>query len=194
MTLILLFARSRQAGSAGAGLAGICLCAWIWGMWLGSDDGALFAALMIFPLAAGGILGGVTDSPFGEIERTASRSLVGLRTILVGGLLAVAAAGLLAATWSWDIESAPELVLRNLAAFTGLGFLAALVVGGRLAWIAPIVYGIGSYTLIDNTGVASWLLPSAPPDTHRATAAAIAVLLAGSTLIALRGARDSSDH
>ena len=194
MTLIRLFARSRQVGPAGAGLASICLCTWLWGKWLGIDDGALLAVLIISPLSAGAVLGGVTDSPFGEVEQIASRSLVGLRTIHVSGLLAFVAAGLVAATWSWDMNGASELALRNLAAFTGLSLLAALVVGGRLAWIVPVVYGLGSYALIDTGSIASWLLPSTPAGTYRATATAIAVLLAGITLIALRGAHDVSDH
>jgi hypothetical protein len=186
--------RSRQTERAAITLVAISIGAWLWGRWLGCDEGALCVALVLFPLFAGGILGVVTASPFGELERTASRPLIDLRAIQTKGLLAIAAVGLLAATWTWQIDGARELTLRNLSGFAGLSLLAAVLIGGRLAWIGPVAYGLGSYAMIADGNNHGWVLPFQPAGSDLAAAVAVSVLLGGLVLISLRGPHETSNE
>lgn len=193
MRLLWLFLRSRLSERVVAGLLAVSGLAWAWGAWLSQEEGPLKVALILFPIFCGAILANATCSPFGEHERIASRSLVGLRTIQIAGLVSIAAAGLVAAVWAWPVLDAEALVIRNLAGFCGLGLLTAVVIGARLAWIVPVGYGLASF-VVGSESSSPWALTSSPASSDLAIGIALAALAAGLVLICHYGARDSVDH
>ena len=194
MRVLYLFIRSRQTERAVGALLVVGVVAWLWGRLFGFDEDMLTVGLVMFPLLAAAALGAVTMSPFGELERAASRPLRGKYLMQSGMLLVIAMAGFLAATWNWQVDGAAERALRNLLGFAGLSLLAATLCGGRLAWSIPFAYGLGSVALVEDSRHQGWALPFRPGGDELALAAAVTVLATGLTLIARCGPRDSSHH
>ena len=190
MRVCSLFMRSRQSERAIGVLVVPAALLWLWGRLFEFDDDLLEVALVLVPLFAGVLPGTVSTSPFGELERTASRTLRGLRLTQSGLLLVLAVAGFLIATWSWQLDGALERSLRNLFGFAGLGLLTATALGGRLAWTGPLAYGIGCFALVTNDRLYDWALPFQPAGDELASAVAGVTLLAGLVLIARSGAPD----
>lgn len=190
MRLAMLFLRSRQTERAAFALAGVIGGAWLWGRFLRDESGALWLALLLFPLFVGCLLGVVTPSPFAELERTASRTLFDLRAFQLGGLFLIAAAGLLAATWAWPEPDSSELIARNLSGFAGLSLLTAVVVEGRLAWIGPIIYGFGIFSFVSHRSSEAWAWAASPAGEERAIALAVILFVASLVLVSRFGARE----
>src|SRR5262249_30154840 len=89
-----------------------------------------------------------TVNPFGEVERASGHRLPLLRLSTLLTLLTVATATLTTATVGAHVAGGVLELLRNLVGLTGLGLLAAAVLGGSLGWTAPTAYLIlGLYAL-----------------------------------------------
>lgn len=144
MRLATLYLRSRRAGYAFAGLVAVALLTWVAGyaiLALPSAVAPYLSPVLVFAalLAACAVATGA-GSPFGDAERTASRSLPALRLGHLGGLLAWAALSFLLVALLWGRGSAASVLLRDLAGLSGLSLLTARALGSRLSWTLPVAF------------------------------------------------------
>ena len=190
MRLAWLFVRSRRAGQAAAGIAVLGVLAWGWGWWQGDDAMALRLALILFPLAVACLVGAGAGSPFGEAERASGYALPALRLSQLGGLLAMGMVVFVAVTGSWRVADASWLCARNLAGFIGLALLCARMLGGRLSWLLPSVWGLPTLFAVDAAGghVARWAWPAQPGRVVWVAALAGALVVAGMVVVSRSGA------
>jgi hypothetical protein len=158
---------------------------------------SLTPVLILAPLAAACVVGASTHSPFGETERTASRSLPTLRLGHLVGLLAGAEIALCVAALGWGLEHAYWVLARNLAGLAGLGFLASRAFGSRLSWTAPLAF-VALIPLVgggSRPGEWAWWAWSARPAEDPLSALLAASLLAVGLLSAcLLGAREHREE
>jgi len=138
---------------------------------------------------AAAVIGVTADSPFGEPERVAGRWLPYLR-LAAAVALTGAALGLLAAgSASQPLAGGTPGLLRDLAGFTGLAFLAGAALGGALAWIGPLGYLAITLPALAGHWSTPWVWPARPPHDHGAAVCAGLVFVAGLALVTVRGAR-----
>jgi len=155
----------------------------------------IYVPIMFFvPLLSAAVVGAAMYSPFSELERTVSRSLPRLRLAHVVGLIAAAFATLLLAATEWRYDSAELILARNLAGFVGLSLLGASLLGSRLAWIAPMGYGVLAYRVgaTGDDGYAWWAWPMQPIQNDLAWTLALGLSAVGLAIVSLLGSRDSS--
>lgn len=181
-------------------VASLAPLSWAGTAWLvarpevGMGRGAFVPLLAFVTAIAASMISTGTGSPFGDAERTVARSLPPLRFGHLAGLLSAAAILLGATLLSLDLGDAwpypmPAL-LRNLAGFSGLAFLAARLIGARLSWIAPVVFGTFAYLTArkpDDT-FASWAWQMQPGQDVVSWTVALPLLVAGLGLVCLYGA------
>lgn len=151
---------------------------------------------VMFPLmvetAAASVVAVSTRSPFGEPERATGRWLPFLRlgtvivlTCLAFGALAAGAAGGHLVTGSLGL-------LRDVAGLTGVALLTAALTGGSLSWLGPLAYLVLSIYAVQESWTTPWLWPARPSGDRGATVCAALVFAAGTVVLALRGARETS--
>jgi hypothetical protein len=192
-----LFLRSRRAGHTAVALAAVAALGWLAADWpLGAtraSASALFRVLFHVSLAAAMVIGVSTHAPFGEMERTASRSLPALRFGHLAILLVWSLATLDLLTLGRDQPHAWLMPCRNLAGFTGMALLAARILGSRLSWVVPFGYAV----IVRLTGaegpaeLAVWVWPLQPPADGAALASALGLLGAGLAAGVRFGPRDT---
>jgi hypothetical protein len=181
-----------------AALAVIAACAVVLRValhWPWDAYGALQLPL-IFEAAAAAAIAITTASPIGEAERATGRWLPFLR-LGTALMLTVAAAGALAAAGTGaHLAGGTAAVLRNVAGLTGIGLLIAAVLGGGLAWAAPMgcllagVYAL--YTDWHGPALTTpWIWPGRPPHDLGGALCAGLVFVCGLAVTTVRGARDS---
>jgi len=187
-----LHAASRRVPVALAMIAaiGIGLRLTLIGHW--DTYGALQLPL-IFEAACAAVIAVTTGSPLGEPERVTGPWLPPLRLITTLTLTAAAAAALIAAGLGATLTGGASDVLRNLAGLTGLGLLCAVVLGGGLAWTAPLAYLLASvyalYTLWHGPALTTpWLWPARPPGDVGGLACAALAFAIGLISCTIRGA------
>jgi hypothetical protein len=142
--------------------------------------------------AAAAVIGVTTRSPFGEAERAAGRLLPFLRLGTCLGLAAAAVGALAAGSASAHLAGGTVGMLRDLAGFTGIALLTAVLLGGALSWIGPIAYLGVTLPALTSGWATPWVWPARPPHDHGAALCAALVFSAALTLVTLRGARDSA--
>lgn len=151
MRLAGLFSRSRLAGYAALCVPVVALVAWASMLWLLSqgavsvESGGFVPILVYGTLAVAVVIGVGSNSPFGEIERTAARPLLPLRLAHLAGLLLWGAPVLIVCLLYFDLRNAapayPLLVLlRNLVGISGLALLTARLLGAQTSWTLPLVF------------------------------------------------------
>jgi hypothetical protein len=153
------------------------------------------AARQFIPLTiqtgAAAVIAVTTYGPFGEPERAAGRWLpwlrlgaaVALTTIAFGALAAGAAAG--------GMPGGTLALLRNLGGMTGIGLLAAAVLGGAFGWTGPMAYLLITEGALAHRSATPWVWPTRPPHDRGGVICACLVLAAGLALITVRGPRES---
>ena len=190
--LVGLFLRSRRAGVAIAWLAVMTAPAW-WGFDLDRSPEVAGLLTTIVPLGAAIVIGASAGSPFGESERTASRSLPVLRLGHVGGLLVGGAVTLGAVGAVGPSEVGVWPMVRNGAGFAGLALLGARSLGAGTAWVPPTAYGLAVHAAADAGAApaAWWLWPLRDPSDRLAWTAALGLVVAGLGAVACYGARDA---
>lgn len=200
-----LYLRSRRAAYAAGGVLGIVLCAWGLGGWILSIPGVgaksvpLVYIQVFAPVLTACMVGAGAYSPFGETERTMARPLPPLRFGHLVGLTSCAAVAFVFVVLAWRLggEEQSRMVLtllRNLAGFSGLTLLAAWIVGGRLAWVFPLVFS--TYALIrgskpDGTEWARWAWPMRPVSDDLSWTISLVLMAVGFTVICMFGGRES---
>ena len=196
MRLWCLYLRSRLAGWAALALAATGGLTGLWLTRLEGPGAPLQLLLVVMPLAGAVVIGASTRAPFGELEATASRPLPVLRLGHLAGLLALGAVALSAAVRAWGVANIEEQVLRNLAGFAGLALVTAPLLGSRLSWVAPLVYGVLAFWVGASgpNGYAPWAWPLQPGGDDIALRTALALLAAGLTGAVLLGARERAEE
>jgi hypothetical protein len=190
--LVVLHLQSRRTGAALVVLAVVAALAW-WGLDRSHDEGLTTVLLTVMPLGAAAAIGAGAGSPFGETERSASRSLPTLRLVHLGGLLLCAALVLAAANRAEPAADTAWVLVRNGAGYAGLALLGARLLGAGPAWVVPIAYGMAVWAA-QAVGVSAerwwmWPVEEAPDDSARLSA----LLLLGLGLLAVvpTGARET---
>jgi hypothetical protein len=185
---------SRRVPAALAALAACAIGLRIALVWRWDTYGALQLPL-IFEALAAAIVAVTTASPLGEPERVTGQRLPYLRLGTTLALTAIAIGALAAAATGGHMAGGTLAVLRNVAGLTGIGLLCAVVLGGALAWAAPLAYMvIGAYGLYtDWHGPAlttPWIWPARPAHDAGAAWCAGLVFAIGLAVVTMRGARD----
>ena len=201
--LAVLYLRSRLVGWALLVLSFLALASWATTWWAirrpehDVTDGALIPILAFATLAAACLVVATARSPFGDAELTVAYPLPPLRLGHLAGLLLLSASTLAAALLLFDLEGAwlayPLLaLLRNLVGFTGLALLAALVVGARLSWIVPLTFDALAYLTarLSEDTYAQWAWHLQSGRDELSWVVALALLIAGLSVVCLYGARD----
>ena len=197
MTLRLarLYLRTRLVGRVIASLAGIAALTW-WSLDRSRDSMLTCLLLAMMPVAAATTIGISTRSPFGEAERTVSRSLPVLRFGHLAGMLAVAAVALIAAnqaeTGAATGHAFAWVLVRNGAGYAGLALLGARLLGAGLSWVPPVAYGVAGYVagIAREHKSAWWLWPVQEDTDGSAWSVALVLLVIGLAAAVLWGARD----
>jgi hypothetical protein len=153
------------------------------------------AAHMVIPLTmeagAAAIIAVGMYGPFGEPERATGRWLPFLRLAGAVALTAAAFGALAAGATGGNLPGGSLALLRNVAGMTGIGLLAAVVLGGMLAWAGPIAYLLVTEVALQGNPTTPWVWPARPPDDLGAALCAAGVFAAGILLVAVRGPRES---
>ncbi len=83
-------------------------------------------------------------------------------------------------------------LLRDVAGLTGVALLTAALTGGSLSWLGPLAYLVLSIYAVQESWTTPWLWPARPSGDRGATVCAALVFAAGTVLLAMRGARETS--
>jgi hypothetical protein len=193
--LVWLHLVSRRAPVALALLAGFGCLLWAALHWHWNIAGGA-AAQQLIPLVieagAAAVIAVATYGPFGEPERATGRWLPWLR-MGTAVLLTAAAAGALAAGATGGLLPGGSLaMLRNLAGMTGVGLLAAAVIGGAFGWVGPMAYLLVTEGALAGSWTTPWEWPARPSHDLGGALCACGVFAAGLVAITLFGARDPS--
>ena len=182
--LLRLHAASRRLPGSVALLAAAAIALRVIEPWLAS--GGMFAQLLpiLLTVGAASVVAAGTASPFGEVERTACR-LPLIRLILLSSLVVLAAVALVLAR-----PADAGVLVRNLVGLTGLALLAARVLGGALAWTAPLAYAVLCGGAIDLGDQSVWTWPTLPIGDDSALIPAMVLFGVGMVIGARQGARD----
>ena len=199
MRLMHLFLRSRRVDLSLLCLVGVGVVAY----WLARTnffmpiviDGKTIPlnALFIISLAPAVVVSTSVFSPFGEIEQVASRPLASFRFVHLVGLLAWSVVTLAFSAFVWRQEYAELIVLRNLMGFTGLSLLSVPLIGSRLSWVIPFIFGMLALRIgtIEANIVAWWAWPFHPARSMIAVVLVLALLVVGTLCACFTQARDN---
>lgn len=169
MRLCILYFRARRTCAAVGGLLLLAIVGSFFGQWKPDTIEAAYMrsitvqiVFLALPAMAACIIGLSTASPFDQMELLSFRSLVLLRLWHLGGLATLAAVCLVLMAQTWRDPGFIVVAVRNLAGFLGLGLIAAVLIGGRLSWILPVLVAtvplFGQLTIPENLGVSMLLL------------------------------------
>lgn len=90
------------------------------------------------------LIAATTVSTVPELERTAARSLTGLRTGTLIALLLLSSGGVLALAAGTIGLLGPASALRNLSGLTGLGLVGVAIAGNAFGWLFPTLMAAAS--------------------------------------------------
>ena len=194
LRLAWLHAVSRRVPAALGLLAALGVLLWValhyhWNI-AGGPAARMFIPLTIEAAAAAVIAVGMYG-PFGEPERATGRWLPWLRLTAAVALTAAAFGALAAGATGGNLPGGSVALLRNIAGFTGLGLLAAVVFGGMLAWAGPLAYLLVTEVALSGNPATPWVWPARPAHDLGGALCAAGVFAAGAVLIAVRGPRES---
>lgn len=189
LRLVRLYAASRRAVTCLLVLAACAVALRVALHWLPRTGVYARQIPLTIEAGAAAVIGVTADSPFGEPERAAGRWLPYLRLAAAVGLAGAALGALAAGSASQHLAGGTLGLLRDLAGFTGLAFLAGAVLGGALAWIGPLGYLAITVPALGGHWTTPWLSPARPPHDRGAAICAGLVFAAGVTVVSVRGAR-----
>jgi len=189
LRLARLYAASRRAATCLLVLAACAVALRTALHWLPRTG--IFAQQIPLTIEAGAaaVIGVTAGSPFGEPERATGRWLPYLRLACAVALAGAAFGALSAGSAAQHLDGGTLALLRNLAGFTGIAFLAGAALGGGLAWIGPLGYLAVTMSALAGHWTTPWLWPARPPHDHGAAICAGLVFAAGLAVVTVRGAR-----
>jgi len=210
--------RSRLAGFAILGIAGVVLLGWAVGNWILAQpftdaERYLGPVLLLSPLMIACIIGVGTSSPFGDAEITSCFPLPLLRFGHLTILLIWALLTLTLTTITWNSDYAGWVLVRNVLGFTGLTLVAARLIGSHLSWMVPFTYyaaavfagrsefteGSGSDVFTRILGEVPvgewerWAWPMRPNTDYLSWICALALLILGLAYVSFLGAKGSRE-
>jgi hypothetical protein len=193
LRLTRLYLASRQVLVALAVLvaSGLVLRASIQFGWVEGDGPLAQAVPLPIEGAAAVVIALTVRSPFGELERTVGRALAWLRLGTALTLTAASAGILAAGTAGAHLPGGNLEVLRSVAGMSGVGLLAAAVLGGSFAWVGPVAYMCVAEYALSVPWTTPWIWSGRPPHDQDAAICAALVFVAGLVVIGVRGASDS---
>ncbi|HEX4061817.1 MAG TPA: hypothetical protein VHY58_12440 [Streptosporangiaceae bacterium] len=187
-----LYLLSRRVPAAAGLVAALGCLLWAALQWHWNIAGGA-AAQLVIPLivetGAAAIIAVTSHGPFGEAERATGRWLPWLR---LGTALALAAVafGLLAAGGAGGYLPGGSLaLLRNFGGMTGIGLLAAAVLGGSFGWTGPMGYLLITEGALAGGWTTPWIWPGRPAGDLGGALCAAAVFAAGLAAVTLLGTR-----
>ncbi len=189
--LLLLHLISRRVPAAVAVLAacGVLLRLGLHWHWINGTGPQAAELPVLIESAAAAVIAIVTASPFGEPERATGRWLPYLRLADALGLTLAAVGVLAAAAAAAGLPGGTLAIVRNVAGLAGLGLLFSAVLGGLLAWIGPMAYGIVAEYAIIEAWTTPWMWPARPPHDRGAALCAALAFASGLLVTTVRGAR-----
>jgi hypothetical protein len=189
LRLARLYAASRRAATCLLVLAACAIALRAALHWLPRAGAYAEQIPLTIEAGAAAVIGVTTGSPFGDPERATGRWLPYLRLVAAVALGGAAFGALAAGSASQHLDGGTLGLLRDLAGFTGLAFLAGAVLGGALAWIGPIGYLAITLPTLAGHWTTPWLWPDRPPHDRGAAICAGLVFAAGLAVVTVRGAR-----
>lgn len=133
-------------------------------------------------------------TPIGELERTAARSMPRYRGTFALLLVALAIGAAVVAVQGWTGTDVERVVMRNVIGLSGLALLATRFIDARLSWIAPLAWMcvaiIAGWIARPETGIAAWVWSARDAGAMSSWLIAGGLLIAGVTVVAVRGPRD----
>ncbi|HZC41547.1 MAG TPA: hypothetical protein VE343_12800 [Streptosporangiaceae bacterium] len=188
-----LYVVSRRVPMALALLSGLGALLWAALHWHWNIAGGA-AARQFIPLTiqtgAAAVIAVTTYGPFGETERAAGRWLPWLRLGAAIGLTASAFGALAAGAAAGGLPGGSLALLRNLGGMTGIGLLAAAVLGGAFGWTGPMAYLLITEGALAHRSVTPWVWPARPAPDRGGAICACLVIAAALVVISVRGPRE----
>jgi hypothetical protein len=184
--LLTLHARGRRAGPIAFGLLGVAAVSWALASLV---DGTEVLVTVLGPLAMVSLLGFTLAGDDPELERTTPQHWPRWRAAELTACAIAAVVALLPTLLEADRQAGATL--RNLAGLGGLTALGAVVVGARLAWLAPSVSVFTAAAIGSSSDL--WLAavtwPIQAGDAGGALALAAVLALGGTSIHTRNGAR-----
>jgi hypothetical protein len=189
--LVQLHLASRRATSALVIFiaCGILLRADLYWHWTPATGAIALKLPALIEVAVASVIATATYSPFGESERVTGWWLPYLRLASAIALTCVAIAVLAVGAAGLRVAGGYAGIARNVAGLTGLGLIAAPVLGGALSWIAPVAYGGLAEYAIAGAWTSPWTWPAQPPNDHGAALCAALACATGLVMITTLGPR-----
>jgi hypothetical protein len=189
-----LVGRRVPAGLAVLAVLGAALWAALYWHWsVAGGPAARQVVPLVIETGTAAVIAVTTHGPFGEPERATGRWLPYLRLSAAMALGAAAVGALAAGATAGNLPGGALDVLRNVAGLAGLGLLSAAVLGGALAWAGPMAYLAVAEVALTAGWTTPWIWPARPPHDLGAALCAALVFTAGTTVITVRGARETRD-
>jgi hypothetical protein len=187
--LLTLHARGRRAGPIACGILGVAAVSWALASLFG-DSGLLVTVLG--PLAMVSLLGFALAGDDPALERTTPQDWPRWRAAEITACAIAAVVALLPTLVEADQQAGATL--RNLTGLGGLTALGAVVVGARLAWLAPSASAFAGAAVGSSSD--GWLTaltwPARAGEADGALAVAAVLALAGASLHTRKGAPTTS--
>ena len=184
-----LYLRSRHVIIAVVVVAVINLAGWIIGRaeFRPNEDSVWGVPWLLFlPVASAVAVALSLRSPSDTLDRVAARPLAAWRGV---HLLVVVIPSIVGTVLLSSLLSGPYGAvagLRNVVGFTGLTLLSAVVIEGRLCWLAPLGWGIVAMTLGDpRSGMVPFDWPVRYDDDFGAFVVALVFAVAGMAAVLL---------
>lgn len=154
-------------------------------------SGGVLGAMVPLAVAMGAatVVGAVTASPIGEVERVTGRHLPALRGAAVLLLFGAAIVFLAVAAAGRAPTGGTGALLRACAGLTGIALLTAVAAGSHLGWTLPLAYTVLCGQALDQSWTSLWFWPIRAGRDGPASAVAVALLMAGLTAMTVFGAR-----
>lgn len=173
--------------------------------WAGKTAIRQVLLMQLVPVLVAALIGVSAWSPFGEPERTAARSLPGLRGAHIGSLLVMSIGLSIWQVSRWE-NFAPKVdlewvVARNIIGLTGVALVAGRLIDARLSWVAPLVMGVLASSYILSVGgndldkmwdPAWWLWNGQSSDALLSWTIALALGIGGFGWMCLSGPKDAT--
>ncbi|MER7487715.1 hypothetical protein ABTY20_17755 [Streptomyces sp. NPDC126497] len=191
---LLLYARARVLPRTALVLAATAAAAVLGARNLDAylDPSRQVPVVALAPLFAAAVIGTSLHSASEELDRTAVRPWWRRRLVHLTALTGCAALLLATTVYGHPSPFGPAAMVRNTLGCTGLTAGAAALLGARLSWLP--VFGYVSAVYVGSasargTLVPVWAWPVQPAARHGAWVTAVVLLVAGTALYAVRGAR-----
>jgi hypothetical protein len=194
-----LFLRARRQAAVAVGVALVGAVTLALGhrvFLLRYGSGASVPYATLTPAFSAGLVALSCRSGMHEWEQAAARPLAAYRAVSLGLVLGWAIVWTVLAQPAVPGSLGDAAAVRNLLGFVGIALGTGAAIGGRLAWVGPLVTAITVLSLGSSVTGSNVLLvwPLAPDSNVAAWSAALLLFLAGTVLVVVKGTREPRDE